>query len=132
MQPVRTALLAVLCAVLSGCATPPPSPQPPAAAPTPSAASPAEGEYSGTTTRYQADSRSCPHPGLVTVIVWDNKFQYHWDRDSWLDATIADDGSVHGGAPDVTLQGRRVGNRIEGDITNGICGFHFTLVRSES
>jgi hypothetical protein len=91
-----------------------------------------EGEFSGTTTRYQADSRACPHPGIVSVVVWDNKFQYHWDRDSWIDALIAEDGSVHGSATDITLQGRRIGNRIEGDVTNGRCGFHFTLTHPMS
>ena len=86
-----------------------------------------DGEYRGTSTRFQADSRSCPRPGLVSVIVYDNRFQYRWDHDTWLNATIGPDGVVEAGDGEVTLHGRLEGSRLEGDATNGPCGFHFTL-----
>lgn len=126
MQPVYAAMLAVLCAGLAGCAAPPPPPPPAKPAPV---VDQVDGEYRGTTTRYQADSRACPHPGLVTVIVWDNKFQYRWDHETWLDGAIGDDGSVTGGGPNITLQGRADGKQLTGDVTNGACGFHFTLTK---
>lgn len=124
-KPRSAALSAgILAALLASCAAPPP-PQP---APKPVAATDqSDGEYRGTSTRYQADSRRCPHPGLVTVIVFDDKFQYRWDHDTWLDATISPEGEVRAEAPGITLQGRLAGNRIEGDITDGTCGFHFTV-----
>lgn len=127
MQPVRAAALAALFAALSGCAAPPP----PSAAKPVVPAEQVDGEYRGTTTRFQADSRACPHPGLVSLIVWDNKFQYRWDRQTWLDATIADDGSIEAQGPGISLLGRRVGKRIEGDVTDGTCGFHFTVTKRD-
>ncbi len=126
MLPVLVAMLATACA-----APPPPaSPPPPAAQAGP--IEPVDGEYRGTATRYQADSRSCPRPGLVTLIVWDNKFQYHWDQETWMDGTIGPDGAVQGEASGIALSGRQDGKRIEGDVTNGVCGFHFTVTKRDS
>ena len=57
--------------VLRNLAAPPaPPPKPPESI---------DGEYRGTSTRFQADSRACPHPGLVRFDVSDNAFQYRWD-----------------------------------------------------
>ena len=89
-----------------------------------------DGEYRGTSTRFQADSRACPHPGLVRLDVMNNAFQFRWDRDTYVDATIAPDGAITGGAERITLVGRRDGRRIEGDVTNGNCGLHFTVTKS--
>lgn len=121
----RAAMLAVPVLLAACAAPPPPEPAKPA---TP--IDEVDGEYRGTSTRFQADSRSCPRPGLVTLIVWDNKFQYHWYRDVWLDAAIAPDDTVTGQGPGITLQGRRTGSRIEGDVTDGTCGFHFTVSKN--
>jgi hypothetical protein len=117
---------AVLCAALAACAAPPP---PPAAAPPPRPAENVDGEYRGTSTRFQADSRACPHPGLVRIEVIGSAFQYRWDRDTFVDATIAPDGAITGGAERITLVGRQTGPKIEGDVTNGNCGLHFTLTK---
>lgn len=120
-------LAAPIC--LAACAAPPP----PAPAPKPAApADLVDGEYRGTSTRFQADSRSCPRPGLVTLIIWDNKFQYHWNREIWLDAVVGPDDVVTGQGPGISMQGRRTGNRIEGDVTDGTCGFHFTVTKRGS
>jgi hypothetical protein len=125
MRTIDPAALAALCVALACCAPkpPPPSPTPPA----PKAAQGIDGEYRGTSTRFQAGSRACPHPGLVTLQVTGRTFQYRWDHDTWVDATIAPDGSVAGGAERITLAGRQSGPRIEGDVTDGTCGLHFTL-----
>jgi hypothetical protein len=88
---------------------------------------PVDGTYRGTSTRFQADSRACPHPGLVEVVVWDRKFQYKWDYQVYVDATIAADDTIQGSGPGISLIGNRSGPTIDGDITNGTCGLHFTL-----
>ncbi len=125
---IRAVAFAALCAVLAGCAAKPPTPPPP---PQPALKAPEtiDGEYRGTSTRFQAGSRACPHPGLVTLQVAGNAFQYRWDRDTWVDASIAPDGSVTGGAESITLVGRQSGPKIEGDVTNGNCGLHFTVTK---
>jgi hypothetical protein len=122
MKPVRAAALAALCAGLFACAPPPPPPSP--AAPV---KEPVDGTYRGTSTRFQADSRACPHPGLVEIIVWQNKFQYRWDYHQYIDAVIAPDDTIQGSGPGISLNGKRNGRSINGDITNGTCGLHFTL-----
>jgi hypothetical protein len=128
MLKFRAAALAALCAVLSSCAAKPPTPPPPPQQP-PKPPESIDGEYRGTSTRFQAGSRACPHPGLVTLQVIGNTFQYRWDRDTFVDATIAPDGSVTGGAESITLVGRQSGSKIEGDVTNGSCGLHFTATK---
>jgi hypothetical protein len=121
-------MMVVLLASLADCAAPPSSAPPTTAAPV----AQVDGEYRGTDTRYQADSRGCPHPGLVTVIVFNDQFQYRWDHDTWLDALIDPDGSVHAQGPGITLQGRAAGRVIEGDVTNGTCGYHFKVTKRPS
>ena len=118
-----TALL--LFVALGACAAQPPAPP----APPPKPPENVDGEYRGTSTRFQADSRACPHPGLVRIEVIGNAFQYRWDRDTFVDATIAPDGAITGGAERITLVGRQGGGKIEGDVTNGNCGLHFTLTK---
>jgi len=118
-------LLAAVVA-LAGCASPPPPPAPPAPPPPT-----LDGTYRGTSTRFQADSRGCPHPGLVTLYVQNSAFSYRWDRQVWVDSSIDPDGTVRGQAERITLVGKRKGNRIEGDLTNGECGLHFTVTRRD-
>jgi hypothetical protein len=116
---------ACLCAALAACAAkPPPPPEPP-----PKPSETIDGEYRGTSTRFQADSRACPHPGLVFIEVYSHAFQYRWDPQTSVDATIAADGTVTGGAERITLVGRQAGTKIEGDVTNGNCGLHFTVTK---
>jgi hypothetical protein len=127
MLTVRMAAVTCLLAGLTACGGSPPSPAPAPVLPR----DVPEGTYIGTSTRFQADRKTCPHPGLVTVVVWDNKFQYKWMRDVYVDAVLAQDGSIRGDGPGISLQGKRTGKRIEGDVTNGDCGFHFTLNRKD-
>jgi hypothetical protein len=126
MHNVRAYLCGALCAVLAACAAKPPPPSP---APPLNPAQTIDGEYVGTSTRFQAGSRACPHPGLVRIEVSANAFQFRWSPETWVDATIAADGTVSGSAEGITLVGRQTGPRIEGDVTNGACGLHFTVTR---
>jgi len=126
MNTIATCLRASLCAVLAACAATRPAPAP---TPPPKPAATVDGEYRGTSTRFQAGSRACPHPGLVTIEVSANAFQFHWDPQTWVDATIAADGTITGGAESITLVGRQAGSKIEGDVTNGNCGLHFTVTK---
>ena len=128
MQITRAAAFATLCCLLSGCAAKPPAPPSPPQPP-PKPPETIDGEYRGTSIRFQAGSRACPHPGLVTLQVIGNAFQYKWDRDTFVDATIAAEGTVTGGAESITLAGRQSGPKIEGDVTNGACGLHFTVTK---
>ena len=118
-------LFVALC--LTGCGSPPPPAQPAR-----SAFPPATGVWRGSSTRFQADLRSCPHPGLVTLRVLDDRFQYRWDANTWIDATIERDGAVHGEGPGITLVGTRDARQIVGDVTNGPCGLHFTAVKQDT
>jgi hypothetical protein len=120
----RFCLLGVLAGGLSACAAPPPPPKPATPVRPPA---PVDGEYRGTSTRFQADSRTCPHPGLVTLYVQNAEFFYRWNYNTWVDATIDPDGTVHGQADRITLAGKRKGRNMDGDVTNGLCGLHFTV-----
>jgi hypothetical protein len=121
----RAVLVLAACGSMVACASRPPEP----AASTAAAAAPrvaTDGTYRGTSTRFQANRRDCPHPGLVTLYVQDHQFEYRWSPELYVDAAIDPDGTVHGIGPDVTLNGRRYGGTIDGDVTNGACGLHFT------
>lgn len=123
MSNIRAAVFAAFCAALAACASkPPPPPAPPPKPPVE-----IDGEYRGTSTRFQADSRACPHPGLVDFQVIEHEFQYRWDYSTFVMASIAPDGTVTGGAERITLVGKQDGPMIEGDVTNGNCGLHFTV-----
>jgi hypothetical protein len=125
MNAKLSAMAAACCAGLAACApTAPTSPPAPAKPP-----ETVDGEYRGTSTRFQAESRACPHPGLVRLEVIDSRFQFRWTATIWVDGAIAPDGSVTGGAERITLVGRQTGPKIEADVTNGDCGLHFTVVK---
>lgn len=123
MSSIRAAALVAMCAGLFACAAPAP-PTPPKPPP-----APVDGFYRGTSTRFQANSRSCPHPGLALIQVYDNKFELRWDARTNVDATIADDGTVQGGAQDISLTGKRTGTKLAFDVTNGDCGLHYTVTQ---
>jgi hypothetical protein len=129
INPARAGLLAALCGIAAAC-KPPPPPQPPVPQPKPPET--IDGAYRGTSTRFQAQSRACPHPGLVRLEVIDSRFQFRWDANTWVDAAIAPDGTVTGSAESITLVGKQTDRRIEADVTNGNCGLHFTVTRSAS
>src|SRR5205814_1299618 len=74
-----------------------------------------DGEYHGTSTRFQAEKRTCPHPGLVRFDVIGRAFQFRWDGNTLVDATIGPDGTLSGGAERITLVGRQTNQKIEAD-----------------
>jgi hypothetical protein len=125
-------ILAVLLA--AGCAAPPAPAPPPKPVLTQDVI---DGLYRGTSTRFQADSRACPSPGLVTLHVLGGQFTYRWSGRIQVPASIAPDGSVQGQSEDITLTGQlfpptpgsAAPQRIEGDLTNGICGIHYTVTK---
>jgi hypothetical protein len=125
MSPYRYVLLVAVALLPMACG----APTSPAAPPRSTEES--SGLWRGTSTRFQALVRNCPHPGLVTLQIWDDKFQYRWDAGTYIDATIQKDGSITGQGPGITLVGTYVPRRIEGDITNGNCGLHFTVVKKD-
>jgi hypothetical protein len=121
----RIPLVAALCAAFAACATPAPPPKP---APPPV---PLDGTYRGTTTRFQSDVRTCPHPGLVLLVVQDGRFQFHWSYGVYVDSSVAGDGTIQGFGPNISLTGKRNGTHMEGDVTNGTCGLHFTVEKAD-
>jgi hypothetical protein len=128
MPVIRFCLLGA-AAVLFACAPAPPPPKP---ATPPAPAVTTDGVYRGTSTRFQADSRSCPHPGIVRLYVQNRQFSYRWDYATWVDSSIDPDGTVHGQADRITLVGKRDGKHMEGDVTDGACGLHFTVTWHDS
>jgi hypothetical protein len=132
MLRLRPALIVAACAALAACAATQPSvpaPAPQAAADPPQTV---DGLYIGTSTRFQADRRQCPHPGLVKLEVLNGQFQYRWDYRTYVDSSIDPQNEVHGQAENITLVGHLKGRRMEGDVTNGWCGLHFTVARRNS
>jgi hypothetical protein len=129
MNTIRAGLLLACCAILSAC-TAPPQPSSPSAPPKPPET--IDGEYRGTSTRFQAQNRACPHPGLVRMEVINGQFQFRWDARTWVDATIAPDGTVTGSGERITLVGKQAGAKIDGDVTDGDCGLHFTVTRAST
>lgn len=123
MSKIRACLFLATLAV-AGCGSRSPPPKP--ATPPPPAPARIDGIYRGTSTRFQADSPTCPHPGPVTLYVQDRRFSYHWDYHTWVDSVIDPDGTVRGEAQGITLVGRKTGTTLAGDVTNGLCGLHFT------
>lgn len=105
-----------LAFVLAGCAT--------IAIPIASA----DGEYRGSATRFQVLRRTCQRPGLLNISVRNGVMFYRWEN-QYIQVQVLSSGSVSGGLPGVRLTGTYDGNIIQGDVTDGQCGLHFTLKR---
>ena len=143
MLSLRAALPVLPAALLAGCAAPRPAPTSPdpvasaspgatvAQAPTETGAAPSsiDGLYRGSSTRYQADRKDCPHPGLVALLVQGGQFTYRWSNLTDVPGSIDPDGSVSGQAGAIALSGHLSGDELQGDLTNGACALHFTAYR---
>jgi hypothetical protein len=140
MTSLRGALPVLAAGLLAGCAAPQAARTPPdpvaSAAPDPAAALAAnaapsgiDGLYRGSSTRYQADRRDCPHPGLISLLVEGGQFSYRWSNLTDVPGSIGPDGSVSGQAGAIALSGRLDGDELQGDLTNGACALHFTARR---
>lgn len=130
MPSFRARAVLLLPALLLGCSTPQGNqPASQSQATTTLQPSAIDGEYRGTSTRFEADRRDCPHPGLLDFLVQGGRFEYRWSPYIYVLAAIAPDGSVQGEQSGVTLTGRLDGSKLSGDVTNGSCGLHFTTHR---
>ncbi|HJS88269.1 MAG TPA: hypothetical protein VJ779_22690 [Acetobacteraceae bacterium] len=135
----RAALPMLAAALLAGCAGPQPArtssdlaaATPPSTAPAEAGAAPSgiDGLYRGSSTRYRADRRDCPHPGLIALLVQGGQFTYRWNGLTDVPGSIGPDGSISGQAGTVALSGRLDGEELQGDLTNGACALHFTAYR---
>lgn len=117
------AVILMLVAGLAACSTPPPPPVNPVIVGT------IDGLYRGTSTRYQADSRNCPHPGLVTFNVLDRSFRYRLTGTLAVDVTVTPEGVVSGRTDDFTLTGEWNGTKIEGDVVGITCALHYRAIK---
>jgi hypothetical protein len=99
---------------LAGCVTP--------VAPTVSD----DGDYRGTSTRFQVLRRNCPRPGLLRTSVRNGVMFYRWGAQD-MQVAVLNNGTLSGSLPGVQLTGTHDGSTIKGDITDGQCGLHFTL-----
>lgn len=85
--------------------------------------------YRGASTRFQADARTCPSPGLVVLRPEYDAFTYRLGGRILIETTIIGDGTLAGNGGDFTLTGTVTAEKLEGDIQNGQCGYHFRAVR---
>ena len=87
-----------------------------------------DGDYRGSSTRFQALRRTCPRPGLLHLPVRSATLFYPWER-QYIQVSILNNGTLSGALPGVQLTGTHDAAVIQGDVTDGQCGLHFTLKR---
>lgn len=112
------AVLAAAGFALGGCA----------AKPVPLAS--ADGDYRGTSTRYELPRRrDCPRPRVhVRMQVRSGQLFLPWDR-QYVQATVYSNGTVTGDTPGVQASGTYDGSTIQVKITDGTCFLQVTLKR---
>jgi hypothetical protein len=115
-SPAVVRLLLASLLTTSGCI------QPQSAAPAVSV----DGDYRGSATRFQVLNRACPRPGLLTLHVQAGVTYYRW-VDQYIVVTAQSNGTLSGALPGVQLTGTYDGTTLQGDVTDGQCGLHFTL-----
>lgn len=87
-----------------------------------------DGDYRGTATRFQVLRRTCPRPGLLHIPVRNGVLFYRWETQD-IQVAVLNNGTLSGSLPGVQLTGTHDGTTIQGDVTDGQCGLHFTLKR---
>jgi hypothetical protein len=87
-----------------------------------------DGDYRGTATRFQVLRRTCQRPGLLNQNVRGGVMFYRWEN-QYIQVSVSHRGTVSGSLPGVQLTGTYDGTIIQGDVTDGQCGLHFTLRR---
>jgi hypothetical protein len=86
-----------------------------------------DGDYRGTTTRTQVLRRTCPHPTpLLMLNVKAGVTYYPWDN-QYIPVSILSNGTLSGSASGVQLTGTHDSATMQGDVTDGQCGMHFTV-----
>ncbi len=118
-------LAILLLAALAGCAAPAARPVPPRVA----AAPDWDGAYHGTSTRFRAAARDCPHPGIITLYVAQGAFYVPWSGGVDVLARIGADGTISGGGPGVVVTGHVRGKSLVADAQSAACGLHYTTRR---
>jgi hypothetical protein len=87
-----------------------------------------DGDYRGSATRFQVLRRTCPRPGLLRASVRNGIMFYRWGAQD-IQVAVLNNGTLSGSLPGVQLTGTHDGTTIQGDVTDGQCGLHFTLKR---
>ena len=82
-----------------------------------------------TSTRFMAQDRSCPHPGLVKFQVLNGTFRYRLNGPVTVEARVDPDGTVSGDAGGYSLSGDWDGQKLEGDVVSILCALHFRAVK---
>lgn len=128
--------LACICALLAGCATPPPAP---AAAVVPSGPVVVDGTYLGYANLSEAgnsDESLCGTNVPLQLTVTDRTFTYVLSEPQVTYAPvkrflvqIAGDGSFTSSAGAAKLQGRATGPGLTGDVFGEACSYHFDTAR---
>lgn len=122
------AALALLVAV-SGCAD-----QPSPGGTRTASSAPREGagfanRYVGASTRYMAAPKVCPSPSRLNIMVLDNQFTYRLSGTVQFEVQVGPDGTLSARSGDYVLNGQMSSEKLEGDIRNAKCGFHFLARR---
>lgn len=88
----------------------------------------ADGDYRGSSTRFQVLRRTCPRPGLLRLSVRGATMFYPWEN-QFIQVSFLDNGTLSGSLPGVQLTGTHDATTIQGNVNDGQCGLHFTLKR---
>jgi hypothetical protein len=87
-----------------------------------------DGDYRGSATRFQVLRRTCQRPGLLAASVRSGVMFYRWEN-QYIQVAVLNNGTLSGALPGVQLTGTHDGTTIQGNVTDGQCGLHFTLKR---
>jgi hypothetical protein len=87
-----------------------------------------EGDYRGSATRFQVLRPTCPRPGLLNISVRNGIMFYKWEN-QFIQVSVLSNGTLSGALPGVQLNGTHDGTIMQGNVTDGQCGLHFTLKR---
>jgi len=87
-----------------------------------------DGDYRGSATRFQVLSRTCPRPSLLSINVRNGVMFYRWEGQV-IQVSVLSNGTLTGTLPGVQLTGTHDGTIMQGNVTDGQCGLHFTLKR---
>ena len=85
--------------------------------------------YVGASTRYKASPRGCPSPSRLTFHVLNRQFTYRVNGTIQFEVNVASDNTLSAQSADYVLSGLATDDRIEGDVRNAHCGFHFLARR---
>jgi len=85
--------------------------------------------YVGASTRYKAAPKVCPSPSRLDIMVLESQFTYRLSGTVQFQVQVGADGALSASAADYTLTGQMTNDKLEGDIRNARCGYHFLARR---